>query len=100
MPLEVRLDVQAPGAGRKPVGLYDARISPGSMNPYCGAQRTRLERLDPLHSADLLAFLLVGLVDVPGVPLAGFVDVGPQLIAASFEDVPSHRFVENPLEST
>src|SRR5215210_1603927 len=70
------------------------------MNPYRGAQRTRLEYLDPLHSAELLAFLLVGFVDIPGGPLAGLVDVGPQLVAASFEDVPSHRFVEHPLEST
>src|SRR5215212_8081942 len=56
VPLDVRLDVHAPGTGQEPVGLNDARIPPGVPHPYRGAQGSRLEHLDLLYPPDLLAF--------------------------------------------
>src|SRR5215210_7743920 len=93
MPIDARLDVQAPRAGEQLVRLGDKGPAKAALDSHRAAQGPCLHDLDAGGAGDLSSLPLVVLVYVPGVPIGRLVCVDSQAVAAPVEDLASLLFV-------
>src|SRR5207245_1491090 len=84
VPVEARVEVDPRRAGPQADVLDDARVAERALD---ADRRPVRPVLHELHRAagELDALVGVGRVELPGVPLARLVDVGPDLVAAPVE---------------
>ena len=82
----------------QPHVLDDAAVAERAHEAHGGAVRAALDDLGRLGRGQLGALLGVPRVDVPRVPLARLVDVGPQLVAATGEHLAAGALVDHARE--
>jgi hypothetical protein len=93
VPVDARLDVQAPRPGEQLVRLGYTGPAKAALDSHRAAQGSFLHDLDAGGAGDLISLPLVALVYIPGIPIGRLVRVDPQAVATAVEDLASLYFV-------
>src|ERR671910_66358 len=97
MPVDARLDVQAPRPGEQLVRLGYTGAAKAALDSHRAAQGSFLHDLDAGGAGDLISLPHVVLVYIPGIPIGRLVRVDPEAVAAAVEDLASlHIVVDAP----
>ena len=95
VPVDVGLEFEAGRVGPEAAGLHDRAVAEAAGDADGGAVRAASRRPRPRDGGDLLALARVVVLDVPGVPVARLVDIGPDLVAATGQRLAAGALVED-----